>query len=160
MAVSGTDPTAPTDALAQARAASHRHAWQEAFDAYTTADASSPLGGDDLEAYAEAAFFTANIDLRERTLERAVKAHTDAGDRTRAGAVALGLSIDLGFQGRNSMASAWTQRAARLLESEAPGYAHGYLALARSHQARTSGRLDDALQAAEEAVRIGTESSE
>ena len=117
----------------------------------------APLGGRDLEALAEAAFFTAHIDVRERALERAVKAHADAGDRSRAGAVALGLALDLGFQGRTSMASAWTQKATRLLEREGKGYAHGYLALARSLAALTAGRIDEALEQAEEAVRIGSD---
>jgi class 3 adenylate cyclase len=155
------DAAAPIDdRLAQARSASSRHAWQEAFDAFTAADAANPLDGDDLEKLAEAAFFTANIDARERAHERAVKAHTAVGDRTRAGAVALGLALDLAFQGRTSIASAWTQRAARLLEGEPEGYAHGFLALARSDAARYAGRLDEALQLAEEAVRIGTTASD
>jgi class 3 adenylate cyclase len=157
MTTSGPDTATQTDdRLAQARAASQRHAWQEAFTAFTSADAESPLGGADLESLAEAAFFKANVDARERALERAVKAYTAEGDRSRAAAVALGLSLDLGFQGRTSIASAWTQRAARLLEREAEGYGHGYLALARSNAARNAGRLDEALRFAEDAIRIGT----
>ena len=141
--------------LVTARAASQRHAWQDAFDAFTATDGDSPLGGADLEALAEAAFFTANIDTRERSLERAVKAHTAEGDRARAGAVALGISIDLLLQGRTSIASAWIQRATRLIEGEPEGYAHGYLALARGMAAQHAGRFDEALSLAEEAVRIG-----
>jgi tetratricopeptide (TPR) repeat protein len=141
--------------LVNAPAASQRHAWQDAFDAFTAADAESPLGGADLEALAEAAFFTANIDTRERSLERAVKAHTAEGDRARAGAVALGISIDLLLQGRTSIASAWIQGATRLIEGEPEGYAHGYLALARGMAAQHAGRFDEALSLAEEAVPIG-----
>ena len=160
MAATETETTVPEDLLARARDASQRHAWQDAYDAFLAADASTPLSGRDLESLAEAAFFTANIDERERALERAVKAYAAAGDKTRAGAVALGLSIDLGFQGRTSIASAWTQRATRLLEGEGESYAHGYLALAKSHAAQTSGRFGEALEQAEEAVRIGAKSGD
>jgi hypothetical protein len=91
------------DRLRDARAASLRHAWQEAFDGFAAADADTPLNGADLETFAEAAFFTANIDERERALERAVKVYTAEGNRTRAAGVALGVSIDLLFQaGRRS----------------------------------------------------------
>jgi class 3 adenylate cyclase len=157
MTTTGSDASATAeDLLAKAREASERHEWQAAFDDFSAADAATPLAGADLESVAEAAFFTANIDARERALERAVKTYAAAGDKTRAGAVALGLSLDLAFQGRTSIASAWTQRATRLLEGEGKSYAHGYLALARSHAAQTAGRFEEALEQAEEAVRIGT----
>lgn len=159
--MTASDTTTSTgDRLAQARQASARHAWQEAFDAFMAADAESPLGGADLESLAEAAFFTANIDARERALERAVKAYTAAGNPVRAGGVALGIALDLQFQGRLSIASAWTSRAARLLDGEAEGYAHGYLALARSKAAQNAGRFEEALALAEDAVRIGASSTE
>jgi class 3 adenylate cyclase len=131
-----------------------------AFDAFMAADELEPLHGADLESLAEAAFFTANVDVRERAFERAVKAYAAEGDRTRAAGIASGIAIDLLFQGRTSIASAWIQRAARLLEGEPAGYAHGYLTLARSLASSNSGRFDDALQLAEEAVAIGMSSTE
>ena len=48
--------------------------------------------------------------------ERAFTSHLAAGDPIRAAAIALGLAVDLAFQGRTSIASGWTRRAARLLE--------------------------------------------
>jgi class 3 adenylate cyclase len=149
-----TGPVVP-ERLEAARVALERHAWQEAFDGFTAADAETPLGGPDLEALAEAAFFTADVDVRERAYERAFKAHHDAGDPIRAAAVALGLAIDVWIQGRTSIASAWTARAARLLEGSEETYAHGYLAIARSFAALAAGRFEEALAQAEEGVRIG-----
>ena len=130
-----TEPAVP-ERLAAARVALERHAWQAAFDGFNAADAETPLGGSDLEALAEAAFFTADVDVRERAYERAFKAYLAAGDPIRAAAVALGLAIDIWIQGRTSIASAWTQRAARLLEGSDETYAHGYLAIARSFEPR------------------------
>ena len=155
----------PTDApvperLAEARAALERHAWQEAFDGFTAADAETALTGPDLEALAEAAFFTADVDVRERSYERAFKVYNAAGDRIRAAAVALGLAVDVAIQGRTSIASAWTQRAARLLEGTEETYAHGYLAIARSFVAMGAGRFEEALGQAEEGVRIASSATD
>ena len=159
-----TSPTAAEaevpDRLAAARRSLADHKWQDAFDAFTAADAEQPLEGADLEALSEAAFFTANIDVRERALERAFTSHLAAGDPIRAAAIALGLAVDLAFQGRTSIASGWTRRAARLLEGTSDTYAHGYLALALSGAARAQGRLDEALALAEDAVRIGSSSTD
>jgi class 3 adenylate cyclase len=151
-----TGPAVP-ERLAAARGALERHAWQEAFDGFNAADAESPLGGPDLEALAEAAFFTADVDVRERAYERAFKAHLAAGDQIRAAAAALGLAIDVWIQGRTSIASAWTQRAARLLDGSDGTYAHGYLAIARSFGALAAGRFEEAVTQAEEGVRIGSQ---
>jgi class 3 adenylate cyclase len=156
--MAASPPTGPAvpERLVAARDALGRHAWQEAFDGFHAADAETPLGGPDLEALAEAAFFTADVDVRERAYERAFKAHLTAGDPIRAAAVALGLAIDVWIQGRTSIASAWTQRAARLLEGSEETYAHGYLAIARSFGALAAGRFDEALAHSEEGVRIGS----
>ena len=154
-----TDPAIP-ERLAEARAALEGHLWQEAFDRFTSADAETPLAGPDLEALAEAAFFTADVDERERAMERAFKAYGAAGDPIRAAAVALGLAVDVGIQGRTSIAAAWTKRAARLLEGSEETYAHGYLAIARSHVARAAGRFEEALAQAEEGVRIASRSTD
>lgn len=154
-----TDPATP-DRLVAARSALARHAWQEAFDAFTAADEDTPLSGADLEALADAAFFTANIDIRDRSRERAVKVHLADGDSVRAAYVALLVARESGFQGRPSIASAWTQRAARLLEGEPELYAHGFLALAKSAAAQASGSPEEALRLAEEAVRIGASAAD
>ena len=88
--MAASPPTGPAvpERLVAARDALGRHAWQEAFDGFHAADAETPLGGPDLEALAEAAFFTADVDVRERAYERAFKAHLTAGDPIRAAAVA------------------------------------------------------------------------
>jgi hypothetical protein len=117
--------SAVPERLAAARQALAHHMWQDAFDAFVAADAERPLEGADLEALSEAAFFTANIDVRERSLERAFSSHLAAGDPVRAAAIALGLAIDLAFQGRTSIASGWTRRAARQHEGTSDTYAHG-----------------------------------
>ena len=67
-------PTGTSDLASTAHEALAQHRWQEAFDLFTRADEQGTLSGADLEALSEAAFFTANADLRLEALERAFTA--------------------------------------------------------------------------------------
>ena len=148
------EPASP-DSLLAAREALARHAWQDAFELLSRADREGVLSGDDLEALAGAAFFTAHPDLEHEAKERAFKAHHAEGRKVRAAYVALDLARGYLYEGKASIGSAWTRRAERLLEGEGESYAHGYLALVRSEGARARGDVDGALELAEQAVRIG-----
>src|SRR6187200_2011555 len=61
--------------LAAAHDALEGHRWQEAFDLLTRADHDGGLGPSDLEALAQAAWFTAQADLAVEARERAFKAY-------------------------------------------------------------------------------------
>jgi class 3 adenylate cyclase len=148
--------TATDDPLEAGREAHRRHAWTEAFELLTEADRRDGLRGADLEALAETAFFVARPDFEIELKERAFKAHLAEGDKIRASYVALDLAYMNGYRGRLSIAAAWTRRAERLLEGEPETYAHGYLALDRSHDARLAGDVDAAIAQAETAVEIAT----
>ena len=52
------------EALRAGRAAFVRHAWREAFEQLSQADAITTLDGADLESLAIAAFFAGHADLR------------------------------------------------------------------------------------------------
>ena len=113
------------------------------------------LSGGDLEDLAEVAFFAAHADQRAGILERAFKAHLAAGNEPRAAYIALAIGETHGRGGRISIATGWLKRAERLLDGKDEGYVHGYLALAQSEIARTTGDIDRALELAERAVHIG-----
>ena len=156
-----TESTAPRDPAAAstieaARDALRRHAWGDAFDLYARAEAESQdgLSGADLESLAEAAFFAAKADARLGIKERAFKAYQSESDPIRAAYVGLDLASDLALRGKHSLASAWIRRAARLLEGRPETYAHGWLALMRSEDARTAGDIGAAVALAEDAVSI------
>jgi class 3 adenylate cyclase len=141
-------------ALVGARAALKRRAWEEAYERFVEAEASEPLAGADLEAFAEAAFFVGRGDERLDIKERAFAAHAAAGDRVRAAYQAADLASEQGLRGRFSIASAWARRAAGLLEGEPESYAHGYLALIQSDMARAHGDIEEAARLASEAAAI------
>lgn len=143
------------DPLGDGRAAFARHAWQEAFDLLTRADAAGGLEGPDLESLSTAAFFAGRADLRTPTLERAFAAYQQAGEVIRAAFVALQVAGAFSLRGKVSVASAWARRAERLLNGHAESYAHGFLALIKTDLAKTAGDIPRALELADEAVAIG-----
>jgi class 3 adenylate cyclase len=146
---------ATSDLPHAAREALDRHAWDEAFELFARADRDGDLSGPDLEALAEAAWFTGHSDIATDVKERAFKAYLAGGDRIRAAYLALNLTQGYGYRGKPSIASAWMRRGERLLEGEAESYAHGYVALCRGEGAREAGNIDTAIELAEEAVEIG-----
>jgi class 3 adenylate cyclase len=151
--------TAPTqsevpEALRVGRAAFARHAWREAFEQLSQADAATTLQGPDLESLAVAAFFAGHADLRVEIAQRSFVAYQSAGDAIRAAFVALEIAAAFVLRGKLSVATAWMRRAERLLDGRPETYAHGYLALMRSNLAKESGDISRALEFADEAVVI------
>lgn len=143
-----------------ARAAFGRHDWSDAFAAYQAADADEGLAGEDLEAFALAAFFVAQPDLVRDLLERAFRRREADGEQERAAYLAVRVAREHWWSGNRSMASGWLRRAERLIGSDGDGYAHGYLALASSEQAAAAGDASRAQERAERAVAIAERSSD
>jgi len=149
-------PDAPGGAtLARGLEALRRHRWTDAFELLTKADQEGTLGGGDLEALAEASWFTGQADLAIEVKERAFRARRSDGDPVGAAALALDLARDYSFKRQFSIAAGWLHRAERLLEDRDESYVHGYLALARCDAAREQGSISRAVELAEEAVAIG-----
>jgi class 3 adenylate cyclase len=142
--------------LREARAAVERSQWQLAFDAFTAADAQSPLGVDDLERAALAAMWTFQSDPYIDLMQRAFGLHLAAGDVPRAVPLALELCMENGRRGRLSVAIGWAERAERLAEDLKPcaqvGHVialRGIIALDVLHD------NDEALVLYEEALALG-----
>ena len=138
-----------------ARSALEDHRWQDAFDLLSSADREGPLEPEDLEALAEAAWFTARADLAIEAKERAFRAHLDRGDRPRAAALAFDVAHEYVMKQQLSIASAWAGRGERLLQGEPESFAHGYLALSKSWAAQAAGDIDRAIDLAARAVELG-----
>jgi class 3 adenylate cyclase len=145
-----------SDSLPAARSAMERHAWREAFDLFATADAAGELSGADLEALAEAAWWTAQADLGIDAKERAFAAHVAAGDGARAAFVALRVALEYRLKGAAAVAAGWQGRAERVLQNEPECVAHGYLALAKGGKAEGAGDFAGADELYGTALDIGT----
>ena len=146
--------------LPAARAALEAHRWREALDLLTGADRDGRLGASDLEALAQAAWFTARPDLALEAKERAFQAYAADGNRARAAKIAFELKREYVSKRKFSIAAAWAARGERLLEGEPEGFAHGYQALSKSLTAEHAGDVETAIKFAGRAVEIGTRFSD
>ena len=81
------------DARDSARNAAERHAWREAYDAYT-GPTRTDLTPDDLERFADAAWWTGRLDEAIELRERSYAGFAAAGDTLSAARLALTLSWD------------------------------------------------------------------
>ena len=145
-----------TDASLKAgRDAIARHAWEDAFDLLSAADASETLEAEDLERLGEAAFWIGRAPDCIRFRERSAAEYTKAGNCRGAARVALALVVNHFWQRSFAVGAGWFAKAQRLLEEEAESPEHGELANLRTHLLIAGGDLDGALKSARNAFEIG-----
>jgi DNA-binding CsgD family transcriptional regulator len=142
--------------LERGRAAHAEQAWAEACAALTAVDSTEPLGPDDLELLAEAAYMLGSEADYLEALERAHRAHIDAGDRLAALRCAFWIGVNLARRGEMGRANGWLTRAARLLEEEGgEPVERGYLLLPGVFEREATGELEAAAERAADAAAIG-----
>ena len=143
------------DRLERARQAHARRAWEDAYRSFSSADATSGLGGDDLDRLAEAAYMLGRDDDYLHALERAYHAHLEAGAVRRAVRSAFWSGLKLLLRGEAARANGWFGRAERLLDRDgADCVERGYLLIPA--MLACVGRDDEAVCAtAAEAAAIG-----
>lgn len=142
---------APLDA---GRDAATRHAWREAYEAYSSAEAEE-LGPKDLESFAEAAWWTGRLDEAIDLRERAFAKFSAAGEKLDAARLAIALMWDQAGRGAFSVARGWLAKAERLLEAMSDSMEHGHLVLARGYSALfMGGNLTDALSDLDRAYEL------
>jgi class 3 adenylate cyclase len=146
------------DSAAQGREAAARGAWAEAYE--LLAPAARSLGGDDLEALANAAFWTGKLDEAIEFREQAHAAFVAEGDKKRAAMLAVVISRDYLMKFDMALSKGWFAKAQRLLEGETESEAHGYLAVSEALDAMFNGRLDEAEKHADRAAEIGKQFSD
>ena len=133
-----------------------RRAWADAYQSLSLADRAAPLGGEDLELLAMAAYLIGRDDEYLRALERAHHARLDADEPLRAIRCAFWLGLRLLFRGEMGRATGWLARAQRLLEREEHECAErGYLLLPIVEQHLAAGDFEAAFATAAGAAEIG-----
>lgn len=148
-------PSDPEPSLAeQGRAALERHAWGDALEKLTQADAEGDLAPADVDAYADAAWWNGRLEQAIELRERAYGAATRAGQPEAAVMVAIKLARDNVYRSSEAMSGAWLQRAERLLEGVEENMGHGWLAASKAFRAAVTGDLDLALAEAIKAEGI------
>ena len=143
------------DSLDAARRATARHGWHDAHDAYSIADAQD-LTPEDLESFAQAAWWTGRLDEAVSLRERAYAGFASPGDKLSAARTALLLSWDYLARDAVSVFQGWVAKAERLIEALPESVEHGHLALSRAYRAMlVEGSFPDALPDLERAYEIG-----
>jgi class 3 adenylate cyclase len=141
------------DSAAQGREAAARGAWAEAYDLLRPT--ANSLGGEDLEALANAAFWTGKLDEAIDFREQAHSAFVAQGDKKRAAMLAVVISRDHLMKFDSAVSKGWFAKAHRLLENEEESEANGYLAVAEALDTLFTGDLDAAEQHAARAMEFG-----
>jgi class 3 adenylate cyclase len=137
-----------------ARHAAGRHAWRETYEAYADAG-DADLAADDLERYADAAWWTGRLDEAIALRERSYAGFNAAGDKLSAARLALTLSWDHMNRAAFAVSRGWFANAERLLEGIPESAEHGYLALSRGMKTlMAEGNIPEALVSLELAHEI------
>ncbi|MDP9807942.1 DNA-binding NarL/FixJ family response regulator/TolA-binding protein [Rhizobium tibeticum] len=145
-----------TDQLALGREAYERSAWDDAYRRLSVADEASPLGVEDLERLAMAAYLAGREVSYLHALERTHHAYLDAGNSLRAARAAFWLGLRMAFRGEAGRATGWFGRAHRLLQREGKACAEeGYLLLPSAEQQLEAGASEAAYATATRAAEIG-----
>jgi len=132
-----------------------RSAWREAFLALSEADRAAALSARDLEALGRSAYMVGETDVYVTALERAHRAHLEAGDVLPAVRIAFWVGHSLLFRGQALAAGGWFARAQRLFdESGEDGAERGWLLIPAWLQQMGSGDFESGYATAGEAVDI------
>lgn len=138
------------------REAFRRHAWAQAYELLSDADGAQPLGIDDLEALATAAYLAGHDAESAACWTRAHNEACHAGEVPRAARHAFWIALDLLNRGERAHANGWIARAQTLLDHGAYDCPERGLLLVltgRMHIQR--GELEAARESAERALALG-----
>jgi DNA-binding NarL/FixJ family response regulator len=146
---------------ARGRAAADRADWDEAFAAFSAADASR-LGADDLQVWATAAYLVGNVDAAVDADTRAHQIHLKQGDLQSAVRCGFWVAFMLVNRGDMAQAMGWFARCSRLVEGlPAETVEHGYLLISEAFRlAVLEQHWVDAHAVAVRAVEIGRTASD
>lgn len=110
------EPGGATDVRERGRVAFTRRAWGEAYAELFAADRDAPLGIEDLERLAVAAYMLGRDDESADAWERAHQACLHLGDAVRAARCAFWLAFGLINRGEVARGGGWLARVQRLLD--------------------------------------------
>ncbi len=142
--------------LACGRGYVEKRAWASAFQSLSRADASAPLGAEDLELLAQSAYLIGRDEDFLKTLDRAHDGYRKSGKTTCAVRCAFWLGLSLLFMGETGRGNGWLAAARRLIErAGADCVERGYLLLPAAEMRLGAKDFDAAHKMALEAVAIG-----
>jgi DNA-binding CsgD family transcriptional regulator len=143
------------DELQRGRASCARGAWLEGHDALSGADRSQPLGAEDLELLATAAYLLGRDEEYITHLERVHHLQLEAGEPLRAARAAFWIGMHLMLGGEMGRGGGWLGRAQRLIEGGPPECVErGLLLMPLAFQQEAAGNFDAAAATAGQGAAI------
>ena len=143
------------------RAAYHRRAWLEAFEALGRAGRDGRLTADDLELMAASGYMLDRYDEAWQALNHAHRIRLRGGDPAGAARCAAWLGLGLLAVGEFARAAGWFGRAGRLLDStDQDCVERGYLLIPAVLEELDAGRAEAALRVSTRVAEIGKRFSE
>lgn len=140
--------------LDAARDAASRRSWSEAVESFEQAAAEQTLSAEDLEVYADVAWWAGKPDLSIEMMEEAYSAFIAGGDNDRAASVAILLSELALRRGVMSVAAGWRSKVERLLADTPVSPNHARLRVFDIIQTLFSGDADGAVDLADEVIAL------
>ncbi|HET7715705.1 MAG TPA: LuxR C-terminal-related transcriptional regulator [Bauldia sp.] len=156
----GRHPEATVASIGKSLQSGHeaylRRDWADAYRLLSRADATAPLGAENLQMLAEAAYLIGHVDEYLRALDRAYHGYLHRGECLRAARCAFWIGLCLLLQGETGPATGWSGRARRLIERNGPDCVErGYLRLPLAEQSLMAADSQAAYDTAVSAVEIG-----
>jgi class 3 adenylate cyclase len=142
-----------SDTLERARDALHDHAWQDAYDGFSSL--ADELGGADLERLGEAAWWSAHPAESLDAFQRAYAAYLAEGNKRRAATTAIRVGLEYAERSETALWNGWEARAVRLLADEGDCVEKGWLEIALVRSSFEKG-FDVAMGHAKAAMEIAT----
>lgn len=143
-------------ALEAGRSAASRYAWREAYDSLSAAAEGSILGPNDLDAFADAAWWMGQMRACIDARQRAFTGFLEAGDERHAMKMAAYLSAHHRDTDEGTIAQGWLRRGLALAKKHPDTIEAGTVYLQASVHAGNIGDIDEAKRLADEALRLGT----
>jgi class 3 adenylate cyclase len=156
VASSGRKQPRDVGLLERAWTAAERQAWGDAFELLSTANGQTPLGRDELSLLAQAAYLSGHPAVSLETWERLHEEGLKENDRVAAATAAVHVANLLRDAGQEALFHGWVREAEGLLEGVPESAVHGHLAVEKAAGTFVWGDLSAALDAAREAVAVGT----
>jgi DNA-binding CsgD family transcriptional regulator len=141
--------------LERARGSYAARQWLDAYETFLRADEMGPLGAEDLELLATAAYMLGRDDEYLSALERAHHAYVESGDSPRAVRCACWIGVNLALRGELGPAGGWFSRAQRMVDrQEEDSGERGFLLIPRVLQHEAAGDFAAAAALAGESAAI------
>ncbi len=162
--ISGVSDTEirPDEQLARAHDAFERMAWEDAFEAFSEVDLTSPLEAADLETWATACYLLGRLSDAVEALTRAFRLHRENDHAENAARIGFWIVFMLMEEGDVAQAGGWMSRSHQLMELVPPdSAARGYmLALAAYRQIAVEGDYANGQVTAEQVIQIGRDAGD